>query len=434
MDIAYINQDIEQRVLSQIINNNNLAYKVSGLLNVDYFGVGLHKDIFIKLMDLVSSGSKVDYFILSKHFDDKQYIKELQLIDCSAVLFNDYCLLLKDLWIKRYLTNITNEIGSRLMENEDSEGLLSDIQNRLINLDGDDFDNIKTIGSYSDIVMDKMVKFLKTGIDDSKITTGFYDIDKLIGGYGKGELIIIAARPSMGKTSFGLQSAIEISKNKPVYFMSLEMSISELNKKSIGLISENSLYNEYKINENIQASRELNNYKLFINDRSRHNINSICNSIRIMKHKHNICCAFIDYIGLIDGSGAYKNNKVYEIQEITKGLKEISKELDIPVICLAQLNRAVDNRNNKTPTLSDLRDSGSIEQDADIVMMLHREEYYLEKVIIDTDDKDFQKLQDKLDASRGKADIIIQKNRNGRTGNVRMRFIKDYTKFMCLEG
>lgn len=431
-DLVYINEDVEQKVLSQMINNNDLFYKINGVLCSEYFGVGLHIDIFNKSLELANQNRKIDYFLLREYFpNDSEYIKNLQLADVNKSMFVDYCSVLRDRWLKRNIIKIYNLIEDNI-DNCPADGLCLDIQNSLFKMSEDTQDNIKHISSCSEDVLKKQEILFNTGKDESRVTSGFYDLDKVIKGYGNGELIVIAARPSMGKTSFGLQSAMEISKNKPVYFISLEMKLEELNKKTTSLISERSFDSIDDFNKNIAASRELANLKLFINDKGKYNIISISNSIRQMKHKHKISCVFIDYLGLISGTGAYKNNKVYEVQEITSGLKELAKELDIPIIILSQLNRAVDNRPNKTPNLSDLRDSGSIEQDADIVIMIHREEYYLEKVIIDETDKDYNLWEQKLRDSRGKVDVIVQKNRNGRIGNVRLMFNNEITKFNSL--
>ena len=217
--------------------------------------------------------------------------------------------------------------------------------------------------------------------------------------------------------------------------MSLEMSTESLNKRLISLISERKYNDAEGFSENMSASRELKSIKLYINDKTRHDINSIRNSIRSMVIKYKIKIVFIDYIGLISGSGDYKGSRTYEMQDITKGLKEIAKELDMPIVALAQLNRGTEDRTDCLPMLSDLRDSGSIEQDADIVAMIHRPEYYLEKRIPSsgTITKKHQELQAELDLCRGMADFIIQKNRNGRTGSIRMRFIKEFMKFICME-
>lgn len=254
------------------------------------------------------------------------------------------------------------------------------------------------------------------------IETGFIDLDNLCCGLQKGDLIIVAGRPAMGKTSFGMTIAYNVSLKSefPVAVFSLEMSKSQLVQR---ILCAEAMVDQQKVrngnlenldwNNLIKTSSKLNKANLYIDDSAGLNIRQLAAKAKELKAQKGLSLIVIDYLQLLSGSN--KESRQQEISEISRSLKNLAKELDVPVIALAQLSRAVEQRQDKRPMMSDLRESGSLEQDADIVMFIYREEYYNPE----TDNK-------------GVSEIIVAKQRNGPTGTVELAFIKEFTKFVNL--
>ena len=292
-------------------------------------------------------------------------------------------------------------------------------------------------------------------------SSGFRELDKMLGGLQESDLIILAGRPSMGKTALAINIAVEVARNirkqgqhsnidikerKSVGFVSLEMSAEQLVKRIIAMECKISAHDlntgrleQEQFNDLSQMIQEIDDFKMFFDDTPALSISSIRTRARKLKRKHNIELLIIDYLQLIKGHTSKNRSRVEEISEITQGLKAIAKELNIPVIALSQLSRAVEMKEDKRPELSHLRESGSIEQDADIVMFMYREEYYLTRnqppspAELDENDiegqKKFDAWQEKYDKAKDKAEIIIAKHRNGPVGNVFLRFDASFNKF-----
>jgi len=267
------------------------------------------------------------------------------------------------------------------------------------------------------------------------LKTGFIDLDKIISGFYSGGLYVIGARPGMGKTVLGMNLAENISKKSKVLFFSLEMSSQQLamrqmsGKTGISVVKQQMSSNlsdmEYK--DLVEASF-CNNDNLFICDKAGLNVYDISRISKKHMKKNGLSAIFIDYLGLISGNN--KMHKVHQISEITCQLKILARNLDIPIILLSQLNRSIEQRDDKRPTLSDLRDSGSIEQDADVVMFIYREDYYLKKEIIEDDGfvtQEYKKhkgidAQSKINQLAGLSELVIAKNRQGITGVIPLLF------------
>ena len=255
------------------------------------------------------------------------------------------------------------------------------------------------------------------------VPTGLYDLYLLIGDLKKSDLIILAARPSMGKTALALNIATKAATMNVVALFSLEMSKEQLGQR---LLSAQSEVAASRIAQGTLTNAEWESVmiaiehwgekKLFVDDTGGLTLSMIRNRAKLLKEEHGLDLIVIDYIQLIQGSKEYRGNRVQEVSEISRGLKALTRELDVPILALSQLSRSVELRAEKKPQLSDLRESGSIEQDADIVMFLYREEYY------NRDDADVNKL----------AELIIAKNRNGATGSVHLQFEKEYMLFRNL--
>jgi replicative DNA helicase len=275
--------------------------------------------------------------------------------------------------------------------------------------------------------MDQLEKMYNEKNPVTGLATGFRDFDKLTAGLQPGELIIVAARPSMGKTAFtlNLASHVAMREQAPVAFFSLEMGADQLTMRLVGSEARIDLGNlrrgflqRHELSQLVQVAGELGEAPLYIDETPALSIAEMRNKCRRMHQQMGIKMAIVDYLQLMRGPDGI-DNKVHEVGEISRGLKGIARELNIPVIALSQLNRGVESRNDKRPMLSDLRESGAIEQDADVIAFLYREEYYLRDAT----------PEDKL----GIAELIVAKHRNGPTGTVEMRFFSNFTRFADLE-
>jgi replicative DNA helicase len=276
-------------------------------------------------------------------------------------------------------------------------------------------------------VLDQMERAYREKRAITGVPTGFHDLDNLTSGFQNGELIIVAARPSMGKTAFTLNVAghASVRAQTPVAFFSLEMGAEQLVQRLIGSEARVDISGLRKgfIPADAwvrlaQATGELGEAGLFIDETPSITVTELRTKCRRLKHEHDIGLIVIDYLQLMTGPSGY-DNKATEVGEISKGLKSLARELNVPVIALSQLNRGVESRTDKRPMMSDLRESGAIEQDADVIMFLYREEYYLRD----------KTPEDKL----GMAEIIVAKHRNGPTGAVDLRFFNTITRFDNLE-
>ena len=278
------------------------------------------------------------------------------------------------------------------------------------------------------------------------VPTGLKDLDEKLGGLHKSDLVIIAGRPSMGKTALATNIAYYAAKKiheekekKSVAFFSLEMSSEQLSTRILSeqaRIKSNDIRRgkatEEELNRYIETSRDIYELPLYIDETPAISISAISNRARRLKRLFGLSLIVVDYIQLVRTNSRKNEGRVQEISEITQGLKALAKELSVPVLALSQLSRAVEQRDDKIPQLSDLRESGSIEQDADVVMFVYREEYYLEKKMPKIGSPEYGEWQAKMNEIVGLADIIIGKQRHGPTGNVQVEFEGMYTKFKDL--
>ncbi len=273
--------------------------------------------------------------------------------------------------------------------------------------------------------------------------TGLTDLDSRLGGLHKQDLVIIAGRPSMGKTALATNIAFHAAKNiekkgskSTVAFFSLEMSSEQLSTR---ILSEQSRIrsndirrgkvSEKEFEQFIETSKNIYALPLYIDETPAITIAAISNRSRRIKRLFGLDLIVVDYIQLMRSAGVKEYNRVQEVSEITQGLKALAKELDVPVLALSQLSRQVEQRDNKKPQLSDLRESGSIEQDADVVMFVYRESYYLENKEPTLGSIEYAEWQQKMNEISGLAEIIVGKQRHGPTGNVKVEFEAMYTKF-----
>jgi replicative DNA helicase len=328
-----------------------------------------------------------------------------------------------ELWSLREIVKIGHEITQiNHLRGDEIKSAINTMETKIANvLDTESGESMKTL---EESLYDFGLEFeeaYQRGEGITGVSSGFADLDMKTAGFQKSELIILAGRPSMGKTAFALEVAKNISTYETVLFFSLEMSNKSLTKRLVAaqasIISQqmsSGVVTEEEYNRYVEAMGMLGRHKLIIDDQANFSVQDMRAKARRVKRERGLSCIIIDYLQLIKGSG--KEQRYLEVGEITRQLKMLAKEFDIPVIVLAQLSRSVEQRQDKRPMLSDLRESGSIEQDADLVIFIYRDEYYNQ----DTE-------------ARNIAELIIAKQRNGPTGTIQTLYLKEYNRFLDLE-
>lgn len=432
---------VERAVLSALLLDNEVIPRVIEIVKPEYFFDPKNKLVFHAIRTLNDSGEPVDTVSVfeelkkSGKIDEAggaQYISQLTQEVSSAANVDYHARLITEKWILRQLISTANEIASSALEEKDDVfEILDQAESKIFAISQEG-----TKESYKS--MDKAVHealelieaiHAKTSKSIS-VQTGYFALDDMLGGFQKSDLIIIAARPSMGKTAFALSFArnAAIDYGVPIAIFSLEMSTIQLATR---LISAEARINAHSIRtgrfraeDGAKISRtvhKLSNAKIYIDDTPSLTILELRAKARRLKNEKNIGMIVIDYLQLMN-STARMESREREISQISRSLKALAKELNIPVVALSQLNRAVETTSDKRPMLSHLRESGSIEQDADVVLFLYRPEAY--KIL--NDPKTGESLE-------GIAEVIIAKQRNGPIGDVRLRFIKDFARFENLE-
>lgn len=428
------NIEAEEAVLGSILINQETIYGVSELLDIEDFYRKSHRTIFKVMLDLNTTKKAIDIITLTDYLTHISKLEEVGGIAFITSLANKvpstanlkhYINIVKEKSMLRNIVHIAEYMENMGYDSESidtpetvldkAEQLLSKLTKKLVTTK---VNNIKeqTLNAYVDIENIINYKGELLGLE-----TGLQDLDSFLQGLKNSDFMILAARPSMGKTAFALNIAsyLSIKKDTPVAFFSLEMSSNQLIHRifsSYGLIPLFNLksgnLDDAHTQKLIKVSNKLSQSKLTINDEIS-NLMSLRSIARKLKRENDIKLIIIDYLQLLEGTR--RENRNLEISEISRSLKILAKELDIPIIALSQLSRSVESRQVKKPMLSDLRESGSLEQDADIVMFLYREDYYNPE----TENKNI-------------TDVIIAKNRNGPTGTIPVYFHKEYVRFQDL--
>ena len=475
-DNKFQNIEAEIAVIGCLLWDNRNYEKIADLLNEDHFINKNNKIIFKTIKNLLDKNILVSPITLKNHlenndikFDNIKYLNQIKDSAPSTHNVYHYAKIIYELHIKRSLVGIGQNIIQETIENSNElEGndLIENAENDLYNLS----QSGSTERKYS-----PFSQALKSAIDiidqsfkkDGKIAglpTGLKDLDKKLGGLHKSDLVIIAGRPSMGKTALGTNIAFNAAKkfkeeedefgNKiivdggKVAFFSLEMSSEQLatrvlaeQSKITGDKMRKAELSKDDFTKIAKVSSELQNLNLFIDDNPVLTIPSLRSRARRLKRIYNIDLIIVDYLQLMSGSSNSRNDgRVQEISEITRGLKGIAKELNIPIIALSQLSRQVEQREDKRPQLADLRESGTIEQDSDVVMFIFRESYYLERMEpIKKPDEAEEKYNEKhqrwielCEKNYNTAEIIIAKQRHGPIGTIKAHFDPNFTKFSDL--
>jgi len=479
------NIDAEQYVLGSLLNNNENLNKIGDFLTAEHFFEPIHQRIFSAITNLFDKGMRADPVTLKNHFSNDEAFNELggvnyliNLCSIASGILNvkDYALLIYNLSISRSLIDICNETLEECYKTTGETTASEQIEkpeSKLFSLASTGFADTGFVSIKKSALEAIRVSELATKNEGtiSGIATKFTDIDNLLGGFNNSDLLILAARPSMGKTALALNFAynsaefleasykkqvseynsdktkfIEPPRRGSVGFISLEMSSEQIATRLLsmktginasdirrGKLSKTSQNDEYA--KLLQAYQEVENLPILIDDTPALTISAIRTRARRLKRKHNLAVLYIDYLQLIRGvNKKSQENRVQEISEISMGLKAIAKELSIPVIALSQLSRQVEQRADHKPQLSDLRESGSIEQDADIVMFIYREAYYKERTKPSEENTtEMQKWAEEMSKIDHVSEVIVAKNRNGPINTVKLFFDKNTTKFGNLD-
>ncbi|WP_103605273.1 replicative DNA helicase [Campylobacter concisus] len=438
--------DMERAILSSILQNNDTLGEIFDTIKAKDFYLKGHSQIYEAMVECLNSDDPVAVPFLKNKLGDKY--DEALMIDIigtnSLIDIRRYASELKEKSIKRSLVKIAHDIPSKVNEDKASRDMVDELSQEFYSLiEGG---GTGTIKEGKDIIL-KVVEHIKNQIELGEqdivgLDTGFKKLNEMIKGFKNGDLIIVAARPGMGKTTLCLNFMSQVLKSGAgVVFFSLEMPAEQImmrilsSKTSIPLqdIMTGKIDDEAMARLS-DACGEFSEYKLFVHDSGYVNIHQVRTQMRKLKAMHpEISLCVIDYIGLMMSTNNFADRHI-QIAEISRGLKLLARELDMPIIALSQLNRSLESRANKRPMLSDLRESGAIEQDADIILFVYRDEFYLEQEEKEKEKRAsaegkeyksthvFNKLQEK-------AEIIVGKNRNGETGSVDVLFQKQHSRF-----
>lgn len=467
--LAPHNIEAEQALLGAILVNNEAFYRVSDFLEPEHFYEGLHRQIYETAAQLIRVG-KVATPITLKTFlpaDEQvgeitvsQYLVRLATQATTIINAVDYGRSIYDLAIRRSLIGIGEDLVNVAFDSPVDHApreQIEDTEKRLYELaEQGRYDG--GFHSFTDALKDAIDMASAAYQRDghlSGIATGLRDLDKQMGGLQSSDLIVLAGRPAMGKTALATNIAFNIAKaymgeTQPdgttkatnggiVGFFSLEMSseqlatriIAEQSGVSSSEIRRGSI-DERQFNDIVIASQEMQSIPFYIDHTGGISISQLTARARRLKRQRGLDMLIIDYLQLLQGSGKRSDNRVQELTEITTGLKALAKELNVPILALSQLSRQVESRDDKRPQLSDLRESGSIEQDADVVMFVYREEYYLQRMMPKEGTEEFFKWQAEMEEIAGVAEVIVGKQRHGPTGTVRLLFEGEYTRFSNL--
>jgi len=457
---APMNIGAEQALLGAIISNNLALEKVENFLEPEHFSSKINGLIFKTLKKLISNDQIADLNTLKVFLENDpdfisnggiSYLLKISENSISIINSKQYGELIYDLFIRRKLIDVGTDLINGSYddyEDQNSNIIIEKTESDLYNLtnDGDSQKGPKQFDDILSLTIDYAEKAYKKSDEVVGLKTGLNDFDKKIGGLHKSDLIIIAGRPSMGKTAFATNIASNIcnkkinNKKTNVLFFSLEMSSEQLATRILSEISQISSegirtgnLSKTDFEKIIKASEKLNELSLFIDDSPALTISSIRTRSRRLKRKHGLDLIIIDYLQLISGESKNLNdNRVKEISDITRGLKAIAKELNIPVVALSQLSRKVEEREEKRPQLADLRESGSIEQDADLVVFLYREEYYLARTEPPEGTEKHVMWTSKMEKVHNIAEAIVAKHRHGPISRVKLHFNSTNTKFSDL--
>jgi replicative DNA helicase len=459
--------EVEQALLGAMFVDNQSIERVSALLRAEHFYDPLHQRLF----EAMSAGFERGGMVVTPLTLHAQMKADPGLVEVGGLSYfanlaaaapalpnvRDYARILHDLWVRRGLIRIGEDIVNTAYEaplEKPPQAQIEEAEKALY--------RVAETSQYGDgpiafseslkRTVENAEKAQQRGGRISGIATGFADLDSVLGGLQPSDLIILAGRPGMGKTSLATnlafnaarywlqdkEAGVAISKGAPILFFSLEMAAQQLSARILAEQTEiemwkirNGRFSDNEWEKFVLKMQELSTLPLYIDDSGGISIAQIAARSRRLKREKGIGAVIIDHIQLVAPARRFEN-RVQEITDISKGLKVLAKELDVPVIALSQLSRGVDSRDDKRPVLSDLRESGSIEQDADVVMFVYREAYYLKTRKPDESDPEFTKWSEKMERVEHLADLLIEKHRHGPTSKIELFFDDRFTRFKDL--
>jgi len=449
------NIEAEQSVIGSILVSNEIFDEINTIISNLNFYDPMHQKIFSAIESLVYKGMLANPITLKNYFENEkddlnvpEYLVKITKFSTSSRQAIEYSRIIYDMFVRRELIKISeNTIDSAKLNDLDTNGqTIIENSERLL------FD-LAEKGSFNsslvkfDEAMKQTIEMASAAYKNEEglvgVPTGLRDLDDRLGGLHNSDLIIIAGRPSMGKTALATniafhaaQKLLEKGKKSSIAFFSLEMSSEQLSTRIIAeqsRIKSNDIrrgkISDEQFDKFIETSKNISELPLYIDETPAISIAAMSNRARRIKRLFGLDMIVVDYIQLMTGSLNNRDGRVQEISQITQGLKAIAKELKVPVVALSQLSRAVEQRDDHKPQLSDLRESGSIEQDADVVMFVYRAAYYLERKEPQAATVEHAEWQAKMSEIAHFAQIIIAKQRHGPTGNIDLEFEAMFTKF-----
>jgi replicative DNA helicase len=449
------NIEAEQSVIGSILVSNEIFDEINTIISNINFYDPMHQKIFSAIESLVYKGMLANPITLKNYFENEkddlnvpEYLVKITKFSTSSRQAIEYSRIIYDMFVRRELVKISeNTIDTAKLNDLNVSG-----QNIIENSERQLFD-LAEKGSFNSSLV-KFDEAVKLTIEMASaaykneegivgVPTGLRDLDDRLGGLHNSDLIIIAGRPSMGKTALATNIAFnaaqklqEKGKKSSIAFFSLEMSSEQLSTRILAeqsRIKSNDIrrgkISDEQFDKFIETSKNISELPLYIDETPALSIAAMSNRARRIKRTHGLDMIVVDYIQLMTGSLNNRDGRVQEISQITQGLKAVAKELKVPVVALSQLSRAVEQRDDHKPQLSDLRESGSIEQDADVVMFVYRASYYLERKEPQAATVEHAEWQAKMSEIAHLAQIIIAKQRHGPTGNIDLEFEAMFTKF-----
>ena len=451
------NIEAEQALIGSILVNNDIIDEISNIVNHKNFYDPLHSKIYNLIENLHNKGMIANPITLKNSFENDaalseiggtEYLVKLTRFSSSVKQSIDYAKIVHEKFVKRELVQISNTLSDEAIDetiDKTGENIIQDTEKSLFDLAerGTFHQSFLKFNQALDQTIEMATNAMKSDHGIVGVPTGLNDLDERLGGLHRSDLVIIAGRPSMGKTAlatnigyYAAKKILDDNKKSSIAFFSLEMSSEQLSTRILSeqsRIKSNDIrrgkVTEEEFNRLIETSRNIHDLPLYIDETPAITISTLSNRARRIKRLFGLDLIIVDYIQLMATGSKRYDGRVQEISEITQGLKALAKELSVPVLALSQLSRAVEHRDDKKPQLSDLRESGSIEQDADVVMFVFREEYYLERKEPKLGTIEHGEWQAKMNEIIGSADIIIGKQRHGPTGNIQVEFEGIYTKF-----
>lgn len=459
------NLEAEQGLLGALLVDNRAYEKIGDFLREVHFFMPAHGRIYEAIVKMIDRGQNASPVTLKNYFEKDEdlsevggaeYLADLAANVISVVNIEDYGRTIYDSHMRRELIALGEEVvNESFLHNIDSsaQDTVERAEARLYELaeSGEVKGNFVTLRDSVLVSIEHAERAFKTKGNVTGVTTGLKDMDAKLGGLHESDLLILAGRPSMGKTALAVNIAYNAARRYAetggeegaiVGFFSLEMSADQLATRILSdrsgisgdAIRKGNIKQE-DFRKFVEASQELSQVPIHIDDTPALSISAVRTRARRLKRQHGLGLLIVDYLQLLRGTGSKQgmDNRVQEVAEITRGLKAIAKELQIPVLALSQLSRQVEQREDKRPQLSDLRESGSIEQDADVVMFVYREEYYLSRTEPEPGTEKHMTWQESMEKAHNIGECIVAKARHGPIGAVKMYFNPDLTRFSDLD-